>query len=231
MKVFNLPVIIISVLMVFAYVMASYLKPTEYMAELKSQELLENIVPKQLGDWKASEIELALIRAPDVEESLNEIYSDLLERRYNNQNSDEILLSLAYGADQSGDQNQVHRPEFCYPAQGLNISHVRDEKIKLDEERFLLVRRLLATAPGRVEPITYWIVIGDKVTLPGIGRKLVQLEYGLSGKIPDGLLFRVSSITQDVELAYQNQDNFIKELFYGLGVKQKNIFFGRGGGL
>ncbi|MCF6345311.1 MAG: EpsI family protein [Thiomicrorhabdus sp.] len=227
MKMFNLPVIIISILMVFSYFTVNYLKPTEYMANLKNQESLKSIVPKQLGDWKASKIELALIKAPDVEESLNEIYSDILERHYKNKNSDDVFLSLAYGTDQSSDQNQVHRPEFCYPAQGFQITHIRDEKIKLDAERTLLVRRLLATAPGRVEPITYWIVIGDKVTLPGVSRKLIQLKYGFSGKIPDGLLFRVSSITEDVELAYQNQDDFIKALFNQLDVKQKEFVFGR----
>lgn len=213
--------------MVFVYFTANHLKPTEYMAELKSQKLLEDIIPKQLGDWKATEVKLTLIKGADVEESLNKIYSDILERHYKNKNSDDVFLSLAYGADQSSDQNQVHRPEFCYPAQGFQITHIRDEKIKLDAERTLLVRRLLATAPGRVEPITYWVVIGDKVTLPGVSRKLIQLKYGFSGKIPDGLLFRVSSITEDVELAYQNQDDFIKALFYKLDVKQKEFVFGR----
>ncbi len=224
---FNVTAIALSVLMILAYFTASYFKPTEYMAEQNERYILENIIPKKVGDWKALDSGIVLIKASDVEEKLNAIYSDMLERHYKDNNNNEIFLSLAYGADQSSDQTQVHRPEFCYPAQGFEISHVRDELIALSPEYSLLVRRLLARAPGRTEPITYWLVIGDKATLPGWSRKWIQLEYGLGGKIPDGLLFRVSSITQNIELAYQNQDDFIKELFSIVDQKKRNYFFGK----
>ncbi len=223
---FNFMAITFSVLMIFAYFMADYLKPTEYMAELNERDVLQKMLSKKIGSWKAQESGIALIKASDVEDNLNAIYSDILERHYKNNTNHELFLSLAYGADQSSDQTQVHRPEFCYPAQGFEITHIRDEKIELSPAHSLVVRRLLAKAPGRVEPITYWLVIGDKATLPGLTRKLIQLEYGLSGKIPDGLLFRVSSITKDIEFAYQNQDDFIKSLFYELDVKRKSFIFG-----
>ena len=223
---FNFMAIVFSILMISAYFIADNLKPTKYMAELKKPEALQEMFPKVVGGWETLNSEIVLIKASDVEEKLNAIYSDMLERHYKDKNNNEIFLSLAYGADQSSDQTQVHRPEFCYPAQGFEISHVRDELIVLSPEHSLLVRRLLAQAPGRIEPITYWLVIGDKATLPGWSRKWIQLEYGLEGKIPDGLLFRVSSITQNVEEAYQNHDDFVKELFRELDTKQKSFIFG-----
>jgi len=38
------------------------------------------------------------------------------------------------------------------------------------------------------------------------------LKYGLTGKIPDGLLFRISSIQADEAQAYQTQDEFARDL-------------------
>ena len=42
--------------------------------------------------------------------------------------------------------------------------------------------------------------------------KFEQLRYGFRGEIPDGLLFRVSSITPDAEAGYASQDEFIHQL-------------------
>lgn len=60
----------------------------------------------------------------------------------------------------------------------------------------------------RNEPITYWITVGDQLTRGGFAQKLQMLAYGLSGKIPDGMLVRVSSLTTDASAAYQLQDGF-----------------------
>jgi len=76
----------------------------------------------------------------------------------------------------------------------------------------LSVRRVVAIKGQRHEPITYWLTVGDKATLPGWRRKLVQIGYGLTGRIPDGMLVRISSISTDTDAAYKAQDQFIKTL-------------------
>ena len=48
--------------------------------------------------------------------------------------------------------------------------------------------------------------MGDKET------KLEQLRYGFRGQIPDGLLFRVSSITRDADEGYELQNGYLKEM-------------------
>ena len=43
-------------------------------------------------------------------------------------------------------------------------------------------------------------------------QKLVQIEYGLRGVIPDGMLVRVSSIDTDAANAFVRQAEFIADL-------------------
>ena len=65
---------------------------------------------------------------------------------------------------------------------------------------------------ARQEPVTYWFTVGDKAVLNTTQKRLVDLRYGLTGRIPDGMLFRVSSIDQDPPRAYQMQNQFINQL-------------------
>jgi hypothetical protein len=73
------------------------------------------------------------------------------------------------------------------------------------------------------------VTVGDKATLPGLDRKLVQLSYGLSGKIPDGLLVRVSSIDGNEKNAHHLQERFIRELLGVVNPKARAQLAGRFG--
>ena len=75
------------------------------------------------------------------------------------------------------------------------------------------VTRLFTSLGARKEPITYWILIGETVIKPGsFDKKIVELSYGLKGKIPDGMLIRASSIDADTAHAYSMQEHFSKQL-------------------
>lgn len=91
----------------------------------------------------------------------------------------------------------------------------------------LPIRRLLAINGARIEPISYWVTVGNEATQPGLGRKILQLRYGLSGKVPDGLLVRVSSIDDNPE-AYKKQNQFIIELAASMEKAEARRVFGRG---
>ncbi|HEU4708706.1 MAG TPA: EpsI family protein, partial [Methylophilaceae bacterium] len=93
----------------------------------------------------------------------------------------------------------------------------------------LPVRRLLAVQGRRNEPITYWITIGDQATLPGLKRKLQQIGYGLTGKIPDGMLVRVSSISSQTGSAYQLQEKFIRDMLQNMDTQDRLRVAGRFG--
>ena len=49
----------------------------------------------------------------------------------------------------------------------------------------------------RVEPVTYWLTVGSQVIQSNLDKRIALIRLGLTGQIPDGLLFRVSSIDGD----------------------------------
>lgn len=213
-------------LMLTAAGMAIAMRPTYKLAELGPKLDLETIVPKQFADWAIDPRVVPISVSPDVQEKLDAIYDQTLSRTYINGQGQQIMLSIAYGGDQSGDKSQVHRPEFCYASQGFQLNNKFESQITL-EQTTLPVRRLTATQAGRIEPITYWITVGDQVTLPGIGRKLIQMRYGITGQVPDGMLVRVSSLDPDSEKAYQLQDRFVRDLLAVIGEQDRARIFGR----
>jgi EpsI family protein len=129
------------------------------------------------------------------------------------------MLSVAYGGDQR-DSMQVHKPEVCYQAQGFDVLKVVASKLTTDYGK-IPIKRLVATQGNRNEPITYWFTVGKKAISNGLDFKLNQMRYGLTGKIPDGLLFRVSSIGNDENLAYLIQDKFVFDLLMVVNPKDR----------
>lgn len=197
-------------LMLAASVFAVALRPTQKLADLGPKINLEVMIPKRFGDWHVDESIIPLLPAPDVQAKLDKIYNQTLARTYVNEDGRRIMLSIAYGGDQS-DAMQVHLPEICYAAQGFEVKKVNEATIST-ADRFIPVRRLVARLAGRTEPITYWITLGDQVVNGGVRRKLAQIRYGIAGSVPDGILVRASSIGQDEAQAYALQDAFLQEM-------------------
>ncbi len=210
MQVLSFKHFVIGLFMLAAAGMALALKPTEKIADAGPKVDLETLIPKAFGDWKIDETIVPLIANPEQEAMINKIYNQTLTRTYFNSTGDRIMLSIAYGGDQS-DSMAVHKPEVCYPAQGFQILKNRASTFSTGEGD-IPVKRLVATHGSRIEPITYWTTVGDTVAVSGLKWKIQQMKYGLTGKIPDGLLFRISSIQADDAKAYQIQDAFTRDL-------------------
>lgn len=206
-------------------VAAESFKPTERVAESKPPINLEAQVPEAFGDWVLDKSIVPIAPAPDVQASLDKLYSATLSRTYRNSAGQRVMLSIAYGSDQSSEATAVHRPEFCYSAQGFRVFGAGEARIALGSYD-LPAQRLIAQQGQRVEPITYWITIDEEATLPGIGRKLEQLRYGLQGKIPDGMLFRISTIGIDEAAAFQVQEGFVRSLYSVFDINFRNRYFG-----
>lgn len=212
--------IMLCVLMVSSLAFTKVITPTEKMADSRPALNLEKIIPADIGEWQEDRSQIAAVVNPQTEEALRKIYAQTLSRTYINRQGERIMLSIAYGSDQGGDSTQAHRPEICYTAQGFAL---KDNHVGLLKTAYgdIPVRRLVATNRARNEPITYWVTVGDKATLPGFRRKLVQLSYGLNGMVPDGLIFRVSSIQPDADKAYQLQQRFVNALFNSIAPAQQ----------
>jgi EpsI family protein len=202
--------IVLLAFMVAASAAAMLLRPTQRISDEGLKINLETMIPKKFGGWAALENTSSQIVNPEQQEKLDILYSQILTRAYVNAAGETIMLSIAYGEDQS-DSKQLHYPEVCYPAQGFQITSTQKAELYTPHGN-IRVLRLHAEMGSRSEPLTYWSTVGNKVVRGGKEIKLEQLRYGFKGKIPDGLLFRVSSINNDVNSGYTLQQSFVQAL-------------------
>ena len=161
--------IIIAALMMAASAAAVALRPTHKLADAGPKVDLEAMIPKQFGDWRIDDTIRPVLPSPDVQDKLDKIYNQTLARTYINSRGQRIMLSIAYGGDQS-DSMQVHQPEVCYPAQGFQVRKSSLGQLATNHGA-LPVKRLVATQGSRIEPITYWITVGDEVINAGYKQK------------------------------------------------------------
>jgi EpsI family protein len=122
---------------------------------------------------------------------------------------------LAWGSKQR-QELKVHRPELCYAAQGLQIIEQKNAQLALSPDSKLIATHMLTRGASRVEPVTYWIRIGDRISLSAWRSRMEILKEGVRGRIPDGILVRVSQAlpsTASPEGSYQVQENFLQELY------------------
>jgi len=194
--------------------LAGALVPTIRVADTRPKTPLSELVPASFGEWVEDRSMPVVLPAPDVQANLNKVYNQVLARTYVNKQGYRIMLSVAYGGDQS-DGMQVHRPEVCYPAQGFEVQRVWADDVQLADRSIPVTRATTRLGP-RIEPLTYWIINGEQVIRPGFGARLVQLQYTMRGKIPDGMLVRVSSIDPEMKRAFEMQDRFSRDMAQAL---------------
>jgi EpsI family protein len=196
--------------MAVAAAAARWATPTVHAADLAPKVDLQAWFPRAFGGWRIDTTLAVVIPSPDAQALLNRLYNQTLSRTYVDAADQRVMLSVAYGGDQS-DGTRAHRPEVCYPAQGFSLTDNRVGELTIGERR-LRVRQLMAHLGGRHEPITYWTVVGQQVALSGTEQKLAQMRYGLRGLIPDGLLVRMSSIDADKVRGWALQTQFLQAL-------------------
>jgi EpsI family protein len=206
----RLRALFVSLLLVSASGLAHVTKPTIHLADQIGKVDIEAIFPKSFGNWRVDTNMPATIVSPDVEALLKSLYAQTVSRTYIGPQGERIMLSVAYGGDQS-DATRAHRPDVCYPAQGFDILSNRNAHIDVGPAE-LPVRHMVAKLGQRLEPVTFWFVVGEHVAVSGQQQKLAQLSYGVRGVIADGMLVRVSSIDPNATAAYQVQARFIADM-------------------
>jgi EpsI family protein len=218
--------VLIAVLMVLASIGAVVARPTVKAADEEPPISLEQMIPKQFGDWREEPQRYTQVVNPQTQELLDKLYSQILSRVYVNSAGYRIMLSLAYGSNQRGSL-QAHKPEVCYPAQGFAI----DKNVVAQfESPFgeIPVRRLYSHLGQRYEPVTYWFTVGNTAIKNLTQKRIVELRFGLTGRIPDGMLYRVSSIDRDETRAFQMQDDFSAQLLKAVAPSERRRLSGLG---
>jgi len=210
--------------MVVASGLAVAMRPTHKIADIGPPVQLEAMIPKSFGEWREEPQHQNLIVDPQQKEMIDNIYNQTLTRTYVNLEGYRIMLSIAYGRDQT-DAKQVHKPELCYPAQGFILKNVQHGQLATTDGS-IPVTRLETSLGQRNEPVTYWITVADRVVGPGLDKKLAEMSFGLRGEIPDGLLFRVSSIDNEPIVAYEKQNAFTGQLLGSMTLETRQKFIG-----
>jgi EpsI family protein len=206
--------------------LAEWARPTIKVSDRYPGFKLTDIFPAAFGDWVVDTNIPVVLPPPDQQAMLNKIYNQTLARTYVNRRGERVMLSVAYGGDQS-DGLTVHVPDVCYPSQGFRVDHQRDDRLQVAPGFVIPVRHLLTTLGPRIEPVTYWVLMGDEATITNTQRRLVSLRFGLQRLIPEGMLVRVSSINPDMEQAVAVHTRFIAELVAAVPPAQRERVVGK----
>ena len=216
--------VVLGVAMAGTSALTGALTPTQKVADARANFNLDAMVPKSFAGWTVDTSVVPLTPDPTQKELIAALYDQTLSRTYVNAQGQRVMLSIAYGGDQSK-QLQLHLPEVCYVAQGFDMVKDRRDELATGFGK-VPVKRLVARQNSRNEPITYWITIGDKAVKSGLDQKMQRFVYGLSGRIPDGMLVRVSTIDTDEAGAYKVQDRFVEQMLVALDPHSRTRLMG-----
>lgn len=218
--VIHWPPVLLGAAMVVASGLAIALTPTKHAVPEGSVDL-ERMVPKEFGRWKQMEtgmIQMDLAPRDGEEKSMDQPYDQALMRTYTRDDGAVVMFALAYGRTQR-QEVKVHRPELCYIAQGFEVGSRTPVIVQLDDRTKVPAYRLLTRSQRRVEPVTYWVRIGDRITGNAWESRMEIFREGLRGQIPDGLLLRASSARRpgdSIGEAYREQSEFLSALWLAL---------------
>lgn len=218
--------LLILALMFTAAASAIAMKPERIALDPADRVDYEELIPRSFGTWSMLPADVTSVVNPQQQEVLDRIYSQIISRAYRDSQTGQIvMLAVAYGEEQSK-QSQVHFPEVCYPAQGFQIAKSAKDELTI-QENIIPVTRLVATSEQRNEPITYWIRLGQNVVRGNLEQKITTIREGLAGRVSDGLLFRVSSISTENAKAYQLHDRFVADLLQAIPSGSRHLLVGQ----
>lgn len=185
---------------------------------------LARLFPERFGAWRVDELSKAFVRPVTRDGRAYGLYDQLLERTFVNAGGTRVMLSVAYGREQSAGL-QMHRPEICYRSGGYAISGMRPAVLSV-AGRSVTTTRLLARLPGRPEPITYWTLMGGVVVSDAATARRRRLAAVLHHQVLDGLLVRISSIDDDTDRAHSLQARFADEIVAAIAPADRAFVIG-----
>lgn len=197
--------------MLLAIILSIVLKPQHTLSQQLPEMQLSNSIPQVAAKWEwIPQYSLDIVN-PALNDLLSNIYDQLLSRFYQNDQGQVIMLSVSYGQKQI-DDGTLHLPEVCYPAQGFILDSAPRKKNIKTSHGVLNVKQLSVTKNNRHEFITYWTMLGTYNVSGNWEAKLRQVNYGLNNQIPDGLVFRISSLGRADQVNIALHEEFIQSL-------------------
>jgi hypothetical protein len=68
--------------------------------------------------------------------------------------------------------------------------------------------------------------IGNDIATGVFDRQLARMKYGIQGLIPDGALFRVSTVGISEDVSYKLQNKFVRDLLAAIAPEDRKFFIG-----
>lgn len=185
---------------------------------------LEDAIPDSFNGWK--KYETNQIVTPESEDSLaRQLYSQSVGRLYVRGDDEFAMMLIAYGDTQS-DTLQLHRPEVCYPAFGMEITENRPAAIPLSRSVSVPGRDLVAVNAERTEYVTYWTRVGQALPTTGGEQRVAKLKDAFAGIIPDGVLVRFSTVLDGPKVSFDVNRRFAADLMAAVSPAVRRVLVG-----
>lgn len=214
---------VVALLMIGSSGAAVYMMPPDRSDEPLTVSL-DAMIPESFGDWRVDRTQIPIPMSADVESALYAVYDAVLGRTYIDSKGSRVMLSVGYSRQQGGVQ-KPHWQEICYRAQGFAVDDIVKGRA-LVAGRDIPVTRMVATMRGRVEPVTYWLTLGDHVVSGRWDRLKHLLTMGLERESAEGFLVRVSSVSASPDKAFEQQIEFSDALVRAMASEQARKFVG-----
>lgn len=220
-------VVLVSIALIAAAVLASVLTPRGPLPHTSIPRELDAVIPRHFGGW--TYLPNVILIIPDAEDraASRRLYTQVIARGYSDASGHVVMLLVAYGPAQDS-HLRAHRPELCYTAAGFRVLHRFDADVIYREGlRPIKLTRLTTVRESRVEPVSYWMRVGDTVSRSAVDLRVVGLEYGLHGIVPDGALIRISSVGMAEDESFKLHDQFIRDLIDAVQPADRAFFTGK----
>ncbi len=219
--------LVVGMVLMAAAAAAEMLTPRHGVDKSREPDLAA-LMPKHFGGWREVPMMVSQVTTTVTDrETENAIYDQTIMRNFSGPHGELVMVAIAYGVRQN-DELKVHRPEVCYRAAGFRILKTENAMIRSGEKN-IPVTEMVTVNGSRIEPVTYWIRIGKEIMHGGAHERLAVIKAGLMGNVPDGLLFRVSSIvgseSKSAE-AFEAERAFLEALMGSMDGKKRAFLVG-----
>lgn len=202
---------------------AAYARMPRNPLMLIGKDELDKIVPLKVDNWTYETASGLVLPPPDQLARL--LYDQQVARSYTSPDQLPVMLLVAYGSSQSG-MLQIHRPEICYPASGFHLTETKVTSIPLAANQAVASRSFTANSDTRVEQVLYWTRIGALVPTSWVGQRLAVVRSNLQGQIPDGLLVRLSTVSDDADQALATLKKFARAMIEEMPLARRRMLIG-----
>jgi EpsI family protein len=81
-----------------------------------------------------------------------------------------------------------------------------------------------ANAEGVTEHVIYWTRVGNRMPANWKQQRLAVAEQNVRGVVPDAILVRVSTVSEDADEAQATLQSFIRALIASVPANRRSVF-------